>query len=110
MTGWRVCARQYEMQHPITCRRGAALYESEGHGPQRGALASRITLTDLSMHLMWEIYHKGFRLFSHDFERPRNKIPRRLSIWDEVHLKTWAQNRPIRVTFEVRTPSAALHC
>ena len=48
--------------------------ESAIHGPER-AHPVEDYFDDLSMHLMYEIYHKDFRLFKYDFENPGNKCP-----------------------------------
>ncbi|WP_439103230.1 sulfotransferase family protein [Celeribacter marinus] len=60
--------------------------ESEGHGPKRLHPVEDY-FDDLSMHLMWEIFHRDFQLFKYDFENPGNKMP--LSDVDlaEVHAK-----------------------
>jgi len=60
--------------------------ESEGHGPKR-AHPVEAYFDDLSMHLMWEIYHKDFQLFRYDFHDPSNKMPVGEIDLDEVHAK-----------------------
>ncbi len=60
--------------------------ESEGHGPKR-AHPVEAYFDDLSMHLMWEIYHKDFQLFRYDFENPANKMPTGEIDLAEVHAK-----------------------
>ena len=60
--------------------------ESEGHGPKR-AHPVEDYFDDLSMHLMFEIYKKDFRLFKYDFEDPSNKMPIGEIDLDEVHAK-----------------------
>ncbi|MEM9248823.1 MAG: sulfotransferase family protein [Pseudomonadota bacterium] len=60
--------------------------ESEGHGPKR-AHPIEAYFDDLSMHLMWEIYHKDFQLFRYDFANPSNKQPIGEIDLDEVHAK-----------------------
>jgi len=60
--------------------------ESEGHGPRR-AHPIEAYFDDLSMHLMWEIYHRDFRLFRYDFHNPGNKLPLGEIDLDEVHAK-----------------------
>jgi hypothetical protein len=60
--------------------------ESEGHGPKR-AHPVEDYFDDLSMHLVWEIYHRDFKLFRYDFENPGNKIPKGEIDLDEVHAK-----------------------
>ncbi|MEM7489735.1 MAG: sulfotransferase family protein [Pseudomonadota bacterium] len=58
--------------------------ESEGHGPKRAHPVADY-FDDLSMHLVWEIYHRDFRLFRYDFENPGNKMPLGEVDLDEVH-------------------------
>ncbi|MEM8851368.1 MAG: sulfotransferase family protein [Pseudomonadota bacterium] len=60
--------------------------ESEGHGPKR-AYPVEDYFDDLSMHLVWEIYHRDFKLFRYDFENPGNKMPLGEVDLDEVHAK-----------------------
>jgi hypothetical protein len=60
--------------------------ESEGHGPKRAHPVENY-FDDLSMHLMWEIYHKDFQLFRYDFDNPGNKMPVGEIDLNEVHVK-----------------------
>ena len=60
--------------------------ESESHGPKR-AHPVEDYFDDLSMHLVWEIYHRDFELFKYDFETPANKMPVGEIDLDEVHAK-----------------------
>jgi hypothetical protein len=60
--------------------------ESEGHGPKR-AHPVEDYFDDLSMHLMFEIYKRDFKLFKYDFENPANKMPIGEIDLDEVHAK-----------------------
>ncbi len=60
--------------------------ESEGHGPKR-AHPIEDYFDDLSMHLIYEIYKRDFRLFKYDFENPGNKMPLGEIDLDEVHAK-----------------------
>ncbi len=60
--------------------------ESEGHGPKR-AHPVEDYFDDLSMHLVFEIYKKDFKLFKYDFENPGNKMPIGEIDLDEVHAK-----------------------
>ena len=60
--------------------------ESEGHGPKR-AHPVEDYFDDLSMHLVYEIYKRDFRLFKYDFENPANKMPTGEIDLDEVHAK-----------------------
>lgn len=60
--------------------------ESEGHGPKRAHPVADY-FDDLSMHLVWEIYNRDFRLFKYDFEDPSNKMPIGEIDLEEVHKK-----------------------
>ncbi|XOY56799.1 MAG: sulfotransferase family protein [Rhodobacterales bacterium] len=60
--------------------------ESEGHGPKRLHPVEDY-FDDLSMHLVYEIYKRDFRLFRYDFENPANKMPVGEIDLDEVHAK-----------------------
>jgi hypothetical protein len=60
--------------------------ESEGHGPKRAHPVAEY-FDDLSMHLMWEIYHNDFKLFRYDFHDPSNKLPLDEVDLEEVHAK-----------------------
>ncbi len=60
--------------------------ESEGHGPKR-AHPIEDYFDDLSMHLVYEIYKRDFRLFRYDFENPGNQMPTGQIDLEEVHKK-----------------------
>ncbi|WP_238367530.1 sulfotransferase family protein [Mesobacterium pallidum] len=60
--------------------------ESEGHGPKR-AHPVEDYFDDLSMHLMWEIYYRDFRMFKYDFDNPANKMPVGEIDLEEIHAK-----------------------
>jgi len=60
------------MPHDVDLSGIPRFNESEGHGPKR-AHPVEDYFDDLSMHLVWEIYHKDFKLFRYDFEDPSNK-------------------------------------
>ncbi|WP_445809388.1 sulfotransferase family protein [Yoonia sp.] len=60
--------------------------ESEGHGPKRLHPVEDY-FDDLSMHLVYEIYKRDFRLFRYDFDNPANKMPVGEIDLDEVHAK-----------------------
>jgi len=60
--------------------------ESAVHGPERAHPVADY-FDDLSMHLMYEIYHKDFRLFKYDFENPANSKPIGEIDLDEVQAK-----------------------
>jgi len=60
--------------------------ESEGHGPKR-LHPVQDYFDDLSMHLVYEIYKRDFKLFNYDFENPGNKMPIGEIDLDEVHAK-----------------------
>ena len=63
--------------------------ESEGHGPKR-AHPVEDYFDDLSMHLMYEIFHHDFNLFKYDRDDPANKMPVAEIDLDEVHAKLGA--------------------
>ena len=58
--------------------------ESEGHGPKREHPVEAY-FDDLSMHLVWEMYHRDFKLFRYDFEDPSNKMPKGEIDLQEMH-------------------------
>lgn len=60
--------------------------ESEGHGPKRAHPVEDF-FDDLSMHIVYEIYHRDFDLFRYDFENPSNKMPLGEIDLAEVHAK-----------------------
>ena len=60
--------------------------ESEGHGPKRAHPVEDF-FDDLSMHIVFEIYKRDFRLFKYDFHDPSNKMPKGEIDLDEVHAK-----------------------
>jgi len=60
--------------------------ESEGHGP-KSLHPVQDYFDDLSMHLVYEIYKRDFKLFNYDFENPGNKMPIGEIDLDEVHAK-----------------------
>jgi hypothetical protein len=60
--------------------------ESEGHGPKRAHPVADY-FDDLSMHLVFEIYKRDFKLFRYDFENPSNMHPVGEIDLDEVHAK-----------------------
>ena len=71
---------------PVDLAQVPRFNESEGHGPKR-AHPVEAYFDDLSMHLMWEIYHKDFQLFRYDFDNPGNKMPLGEIDLAEVHAK-----------------------
>ena len=75
-----------ETPHPIALSDVPRFNESEGHGPKR-AHPVEDYFDDLSMHLMYEIYKRDFRLFKYDFENPANKMPTGEIDLEEVHAK-----------------------
>ena len=60
--------------------------ESEGHGPKR-AHPVEDYFDDLSMHLVYEMYHRDFEVFKYDFEDPSNKLPIAEIDLSEIHAK-----------------------
>ena len=75
-----------ETKHPVDLAKIPRFNESEGHGPKR-AHPVEDYFDDLSMHLMWEMYSRDFKLFKYDFENPANKMPVDEIDLDEVHAK-----------------------
>jgi len=75
-----------ETSHPVDLAQVPRFNESEGHGPKR-AHPVEAYFDDLSMHLVYEIYHRDFELFKYDFENPGNKMPVGEIDLDEVHAK-----------------------
>ena len=75
-----------ELPHPIVLADIPRFNESAGHGPKRAHPVEDF-FDDLSMHLVYEIYKKDFRLFKYDFENPANKMPKGQIDLDEVHAK-----------------------
>ena len=72
--------------HPVDLATIPRFNESEGHGPKR-AHPVEDYFDDLSIHLVYEIYKRDFRLFKYDFEDPSNKMPVGEIDLDEVHAK-----------------------
>ncbi|WP_372893285.1 sulfotransferase family protein [Rhodosalinus sp.] len=60
--------------------------ESAAHGPER-AHPVEDYFDDLSMHLVYEIYHRDFELFKYDAADPSNRMPVGEIDLDEVHAK-----------------------
>ena len=56
-------------KHPLKLNKVPHFNESESHGPKR-AHPVQDYFDDLSMHLMYEIYHRDFDLFKYDFHNP----------------------------------------
>ena len=77
---------QIEVPNKIKLKDVPRFNESEGHGPKR-AHSVEDYFDDLSMHLMYEIYKRDFKLFKYDFENPGNKMPIGEIDLDEVHAK-----------------------
>ncbi len=75
-----------ECRHPIDLATMPRFNESEGHGPKRAHPVEEF-FDDLSMHLVYEIYHRDFELFKYDPHDPANKMPIAEIDLDEVHTK-----------------------
>ena len=69
---------------PVDLSRVPRFNESADHGPERAHPVSDY-FDDLSMHLMWEIYHRDFRLFRYDFDDPSRRGPMGEVDLDEMH-------------------------
>jgi hypothetical protein len=85
-TGMQTVLDHIEVAHPVDLAQVPRFNESEGHGPKR-AHPVQDYFDDLSMHLVYEIYHRDFELFKYDFENPANKMPLGEIDLDEVHAK-----------------------
>ncbi|SER66074.1 Sulfotransferase family protein [Tranquillimonas rosea] len=75
-----------DLPHDVDLSAIPRFNESEGHGPKR-AHPVEAYFDDLSMHLMFEVFHRDFQLFRYDFENPANKMPTGEIDLDEVHAK-----------------------
>ncbi|MCR9067548.1 MAG: sulfotransferase family protein [Rhodobacteraceae bacterium] len=85
-TGMQTVLDHIEVAHSVDLAQVPRFNESEGHGPKR-AHPVQDYFDDLSMHLVYEIYHRDFELFKYDFENPANKMPLGEIDLDEVHAK-----------------------
>ena len=85
-TGMKEVLNQIELTHPLDIDTMPRFNESEGHGPKR-AHPVEDYFDDLSLHLVWEIYHRDFELFKYDRFDPSNKMPIAPIDLDEVHAK-----------------------
>ena len=85
-TGMQSVLSAIETPHCIDLAQVPRFNESEGHGPKRLHPVEDY-FDDLSMHLVYEIYKKDFRLFRYEFENPANKMPVGEIDLDEVHAK-----------------------
>ncbi len=84
--GMQVVLDRTDRPHAIDLATIPRFNESEGHGPKRLHPVADY-FDDLSMHLVYEIYKRDFRLFKYDFENPGNKMPVGEIDLDEVHAK-----------------------
>ncbi len=82
--GMQTVLDRVQMAHPVDLATIPRFNESEGHGPRRAHPVADY-FDDLSMHLVYEIYKRDFRLFKYDFENPANKMPVAEIDLDEVH-------------------------
>jgi hypothetical protein len=74
------------VRHPVDLKTMPKFNESEGHGPKR-AHPVEAYFDDLSMHLMWEMYRRDFKVFGYDFDNPANRMPKGEVDLDEVHAR-----------------------
>ncbi|HEY0275299.1 MAG TPA: sulfotransferase family protein [Paenirhodobacter sp.] len=72
------------VQTPVPVTEMPRFNESAAHGPERAHPVSDY-FDDLSHHMMWEIYHRDFKLFRYDFDDPDNTMPTDEIDLDEVH-------------------------
>ncbi|MFN6952383.1 MAG: sulfotransferase family protein [Albidovulum sp.] len=84
--GMQKVLENVQTPHAVDLKSIPRFNESEGHGPKRLHPVEDY-FDDLSMHLMWEIYHKDFQLFRYDFDNPANKLPTAEIDLDEVQAK-----------------------
>ncbi|TRD21723.1 sulfotransferase family protein [Palleronia caenipelagi] len=84
--GMQTVLDNIETPHQVDLAKIPRFNESEGHGPKR-AHPVEDYFDDLSRHLMWEIYHRDFKLFRYDFDNPANKMPTGEIDLDEIHAK-----------------------
>lgn len=84
--GMREVLDAIETPEKIDLKKIPRFNESEGHGPKR-AHAVEDYFDDLSMHLVYEMYHRDFDLFGYDFDNPGNKMPKGEIDLDKVHAK-----------------------
>lgn len=84
--GFQSVLDNIETPHKVDLTQIPRFNESEGHGPKR-AHPVEDYFDDLSMHLIWEIYHRDFKLFKYSFDDPSNKFPIGEVDLDEVHAK-----------------------
>lgn len=84
--GMQKVLNQTETRFPVTLADIPRFNESEGHGPKRLHPVADY-FDDLSMHIVYEIYKRDFRLFKYDFENPSNKMPIGEIDLDEIHAK-----------------------
>jgi len=75
-----------ETAHEIDLAEIPRFNESAGHGPKREHPVEDY-FDDLSMHLVYEIYKRDFKVFKYEFEDPSNKMPLGEIDLDEVHAK-----------------------
>jgi hypothetical protein len=78
--------KSIKTKHKIDLKKVPRFNESEGHGPKRLHPVEDY-FDDLSMHLMYEMYHRDFDLFKYDFDDPSNKMPVAQIDLAEVHAK-----------------------
>jgi hypothetical protein len=75
-----------DVKHPITLNDIPRFNESTDRGPKRQYRVEDY-FDDLSMHLIYEIYHQDFQVFKYDFENPANPMPIGEIDLDELHAR-----------------------
>ena len=85
-TGMQVVLDNIETPVKVVLSEVPRFNESEGHGPKR-AHPVEDYFDDLTMHLIWEIYHNDFKLFNYDFENPANKMPKGEVDMEALHVR-----------------------
>ncbi|MEE9453590.1 MAG: sulfotransferase family protein [Paracoccaceae bacterium] len=76
---------EIDQKHPVDLKNMPRFNESEGHGPKRAFPVAEY-FDDLSIHLMFEIYNRDFRLFKYNREPGRDGPKKEIDL-DEVHAK-----------------------
>ncbi len=84
--GMQTVLDDIDVRHAIDLGDIPRFNESAGHGPKRTHPVEDF-FDDLSMHLVYEMYKRDFRLFKYDFENPANELPIGEIDLDEVHAK-----------------------
>jgi len=85
-TGMTEVLAEIDLKHDLDIATMPRFNESADHGPKR-AHPVEDYFDDLSMHLVYEMYHRDFELFKYDPADPSNKMPTGEIDLEEVHAK-----------------------